>query len=44
MVASSLFTSDGKISLKSKKAYLMHAIEKEMKQANALQANEERLK
>ena len=39
VVPSSLFTSDGKLSLESKKADVIHAIEEEMKQANASQAN-----
>ena len=41
MVPRSLFTSDGKLTLETKKADVMHGIEEEMKQANAPQTNEE---
>ena len=41
VVPRSLFRSDGKLFLESKKADVMHEIDKEMKQPNASQTNEE---
>ena len=41
VVPRSLFIRNGKLSLESKKADLMHGREEEMKQPNASQANEE---
>ena len=41
VVPSSPFTSHAKLSLESKKADIMHAIEEKMKQANASQVNEQ---
>ena len=41
MVPRSLFTSDRKLSLESKKTDVMHGIEEDMTQANPSQTNEE---
>ena len=41
MVPRTLFTIDGKLSLESKNADVMHGITEEMKQVNVSQINEE---
>ena len=41
VIPRSLFTCDGKLSLESKLADVMHEIEEKMKQANASRTNEE---